>query len=299
MTRSILAGLVGLFSIGAIGALPLACQSGGLGDPCIPEDEYDAEFAGFKVSEENIESRSFQCSTRICLVNHFQGRVTCPFGQAAPTICDEPTDAAHKCGEGAKCVEAGTFAPDCDPAQDTCPAGTKCDAKRKVCACISGGVGKEGYHCLLSNEKDANSISVLKTFVCHKPGDCQTAASDPKADTNKACCVPGTDTPTTTSVCGQCSGNSSGKSHRSADQAVYCSCRCGVADGAKDLEPDFNFCECPTGFSCEQVRPDVGIGDHLLTGKYCLKDDTKFSGNQLTECTTVVGHIDPTCQGQN
>ncbi|HEY3237860.1 MAG TPA: hypothetical protein VGJ84_24285, partial [Polyangiaceae bacterium] len=25
-------------------------------------------------------SRSFQCETRVCLVNHFQGRVSCPYG---------------------------------------------------------------------------------------------------------------------------------------------------------------------------------------------------------------------------
>ena len=28
-----------------------------------------------------MESRSFQCETRLCLVNHFQGRVSCPYGQ--------------------------------------------------------------------------------------------------------------------------------------------------------------------------------------------------------------------------
>src|SRR5689334_9307103 len=95
MTRSILAGLLGLFSIAAVGALPLACQSGGIGDPCIPEDEYSAGFAGFKVTEENIESRSFQCSTRICLVNHFQGRTTCPEGQAAPEA-DAPTSTQRR-----------------------------------------------------------------------------------------------------------------------------------------------------------------------------------------------------------
>jgi hypothetical protein len=32
------------------------------------------------VSEVNLESRSFQCETRLCLVNHFQGRVSCPYG---------------------------------------------------------------------------------------------------------------------------------------------------------------------------------------------------------------------------
>src|SRR6185503_19076682 len=97
MTRSILCGLFGLISVVTIGILPVACQSGGVGDPCTPEDEYDSQFAGFKVTEENIESRSFQCSTRICLVNHFQGRVSCPLGQ--PGVSDDPSATAgrHAC----------------------------------------------------------------------------------------------------------------------------------------------------------------------------------------------------------
>ena len=305
MTRSILAGLLGLFSIAAVGALPLACQSGGIGDPCIPEDEYSADFAGFKVTEENIESRSFQCSTRICLVNHFQGRVTCPFGQAAPTICTpidmkNPGHDKGTCkGTDDMCVEAAVFADPCVPGEKTCPAGTACDEKRKVCSCISGGIHKDGQFCLPSSPTDASSVSVLKSFVCHKPLSCQAAGADPATDLVKACCVPGTDTPTTTSVCGQCTGSSAAKSHRSADQAVYCSCRCGVADGATDLEPNFNFCECPTGFSCSQVRPDVGIGDHLLTGKYCVKEGTEYTGNKVTECGKVVGNKDSTCEGTN
>ena len=42
------------------GVASSACQSGGVGDPCIPEDEYKENFAGFKVTEENVESRSYQ-----------------------------------------------------------------------------------------------------------------------------------------------------------------------------------------------------------------------------------------------
>ena len=306
MTRSILAGLLGLFSIAAVGALPLACQSGGIGDPCIPEDEYSADFAGFKVTEENIESRSFQCSTRICLVNHFQGRVTCPLGQVEPKLCT-PSDLKNPghdkgdCNSATKdmCVEASVFADPCVPGEKTCPAGTACDAKRKVCACISGGIHKDGQFCLPSNPTDANSVSVLKSYVCHTAGDCQAAGADPVKDLTKACCIPGTDTPTTTSVCGQCTGSSAKKSTRSADQSVYCSCRCGVAEGATDPEPNFNFCECPTGFSCSQVRPDVGIGDHLLTGKYCVKEATEYLGNSVSECGKVIGNKDSTCEGTN
>jgi hypothetical protein len=58
----------------------LGCESGGVGDPCIPEDEFDDEFSGFALGEVNVESRSYQCETRVCLVNKFQGRVSCPYG---------------------------------------------------------------------------------------------------------------------------------------------------------------------------------------------------------------------------
>jgi hypothetical protein len=58
----------------------VACESGGVGDPCTPEDEFFDTFSGFSLGEVNVESRSFQCETRVCLVNKFQGRVSCPYG---------------------------------------------------------------------------------------------------------------------------------------------------------------------------------------------------------------------------
>jgi hypothetical protein len=80
MLRKIIV-LSALFS--TLGAFAGGCQSGGVGDPCIPEDEYQPRFSGFSASEVNIESRSFQCETRVCLVNHFRGRVSCTLGQDA------------------------------------------------------------------------------------------------------------------------------------------------------------------------------------------------------------------------
>jgi hypothetical protein len=61
-------------------AVGVGCDSGGVGDPCTPEDEFFDNFSGFSVGEVNVESRSFQCETRVCLVNKFQGRVSCPYG---------------------------------------------------------------------------------------------------------------------------------------------------------------------------------------------------------------------------
>ena len=74
-----------LLASALLGLLPLACQPGGVGDPCTPEDEYNVNFPGYDPKEVNVESKSFQCETRVCLVNHFQGRVTCKYGQASVT----------------------------------------------------------------------------------------------------------------------------------------------------------------------------------------------------------------------
>ena len=89
-----------LFATALLSLFPLACQSGGVGDPCVPEDEYVQNFPGYNVGEVNAEAKSFQCETRLCLVNHFQGRVSCPYGQALPagmpgagsTNCTVPGD---------------------------------------------------------------------------------------------------------------------------------------------------------------------------------------------------------------
>jgi hypothetical protein len=81
MTRSILAALATCFAVAVV--CGTGCASTGIGDPCTPEQEYRPDFVGFNVNEVSVESKSFQCQTRLCLVNHFQGRVSCPYGQKA------------------------------------------------------------------------------------------------------------------------------------------------------------------------------------------------------------------------
>jgi hypothetical protein len=96
----------GLWSVALLlGLSALGCSPGGVGDPCTPEDEYQQNFNGFQVTETNVESRSFQCETRLCLVNHFQGRVSCRLGQ------DSQVDAEGKpltTGFAPKCSIPGT-----------------------------------------------------------------------------------------------------------------------------------------------------------------------------------------------
>jgi hypothetical protein len=70
----------------AFGLLGTACEEGGVGDPCIPEVEYELYFNNFSEKYVQTEARSFQCETRLCLVNQFRGRVTCPYGQKQEDI---------------------------------------------------------------------------------------------------------------------------------------------------------------------------------------------------------------------
>ena len=80
---------------------------GAVGDPCVPKQEDDARFLGFADNEVNIETKSPSCASSVCLVNHFRGRVSCPYGQtvdgAAPSgaqACTTPdTHAAVTGGE--------------------------------------------------------------------------------------------------------------------------------------------------------------------------------------------------------
>lgn len=140
----------------ALGLFMMGCQSGGVGDPCVPEDEYQTEFGGYSVKEVNIESRSFQCTTRVCLVNHFQGRVTCPYGQTSADIAQYP-DAKnpHRCRipgtDGSdkndvikapvKAQLAGSAAQGGRRADDTVYCSCRCngpDQNARYCQCPSG-----------------------------------------------------------------------------------------------------------------------------------------------------------------
>jgi hypothetical protein len=56
---------------------------GALSSICLTADESDPNFSGFSATELGIETESAACSSKVCLRNHFQGRVSCPYGQPA------------------------------------------------------------------------------------------------------------------------------------------------------------------------------------------------------------------------
>jgi hypothetical protein len=198
MHRAILT--VFLVGTGLVLAIP-ACKDEGVGDPCTPEQEYDPSFLGFDEKEVNVESKSFQCRTRVCLVNHFRGRASCPYGQSS---------------EGAS------------------PAGP-----------------------------------------CKVPGTATTITGLTSPDPNSF-----RDPRKKALVQPQCID-------RTADNAVYCSCRCADING--DTPSDQTFCKCPDGFACTPLVTSIGQGNEGLTGSYCIKDNTDY--NKDTSCNQ--GDCDP------
>jgi hypothetical protein len=167
------------------------CGDEGIGDPCTPEQEYNADFLGFDEKEVNVESKSFQCRTRLCLVNHFRGRVSCPYGQGAGGEPPAGTDQRCKIPgtdtpiEGAKDQATGEYvdtrkkssvSPQCvDRAADKtvycscrcadingqrpgdqtfcdCPDGFACE---RLVTSIGGGAneGLTGSYCIKKNTK--------------------------------------------------------------------------------------------------------------------------------------------------
>lgn len=148
-----------------------------LGAVCMSTEERRASFAGWSMAEISVDDHASQCSTGVCLQNHFQGRVSCPYGQAA--------------GEGA-CLAAGGQTP--------------------------------------------VSVAVEPQLV-----------------------------------------------ERRAALASICSCRCaGPGPGP--------YCTCPEQMQCEDLVPDLGIGDGGLAGSYCIPKGSQYEERQpRTEC------VEPNC----
>ncbi|MCC6525527.1 MAG: hypothetical protein IT373_22950 [Polyangiaceae bacterium] len=241
--------------------------SGGVGEACTPAEEQRGDFAGYSITEV-VDAQSPDCASGFCLVNHFQGRVSCPRGQAAATRCT--TDA--ECTPPDTCTVANEFAPPCDPAQTVagqnpaCSSGM-CDEAGGYCACGAPSdcplVG--GYTCDVA---PGASSGVCRARVCSSP-----------ARTDR-CYLPGTDTPVVVDVCGQCAADGL----RDAAGAVYCSCRCGALAGE---DPSADFCECPAGYGCHKVLASPGTGGP--SGMFCIKEGSTYTGD--AQCGTLpAGH---------
>jgi len=103
-----------------------------VGVPCILEDEYHTDFAGFSKNEITL-STAGECSVGLCMAHHFQGRVSCPAGQDdGHEGCETPDGAPVS-------VPVKAQLPD-RPADEAMFCSCRCDGDGPgpFCACPSG-----------------------------------------------------------------------------------------------------------------------------------------------------------------
>ena len=147
------------------------CQSGGVGDPCIPEDEYQQSFPGFSATEVNLESRSFQCETRVCLVYRFRGRVSCPLGQKF--LADGTFD--EKGSPGGKCHVPGSKDDLKVAVNAQCSARTA--EKTVYCSCRCDGADPNGKYCECPDGFACTKLEDLDLGAAVARGSSQLAGS--------------------------------------------------------------------------------------------------------------------------
>jgi hypothetical protein len=93
------------------------------------------------------------------------------------------------------------------------------------------------------------------------------------------CTLPGSDEPVTVDVPPQLV-------ERRTEQAVYCSCRCAGPDA------NARYCECPNGFSCSKVVPDLALGNAQLPGSYCIRSGSDYDSDRVSTrvCDRATGN---------
>jgi hypothetical protein len=66
------------------GAPPVQSPRAPLGSVCVPTDEADPSFSGFQFEDVTIDVGTQACESGVCVVEQFQGRVSCPLGSPGP-----------------------------------------------------------------------------------------------------------------------------------------------------------------------------------------------------------------------
>jgi hypothetical protein len=139
MMRTKLLELMGFVAISLLWLAGSGCSSSAVGDPCVPERDYED---GFLASETYLETSSVQCATRVCLVRGLMGdphnlqEDECPGGEATCVPASEVERNVYcscRCGAPA---ESGL--PTCD-----CPGGFLCEEVLET-----GGPGIVGSYCV-------------------------------------------------------------------------------------------------------------------------------------------------------
>jgi hypothetical protein len=115
-----------------------------VGGPCTPVEEQQSAYGAATEYGVSLDPANPRCGENdVCLVNHFQGRVTCPYGQNA---AGDGPDGSPGCFTPGTCMPVRPNSGQAVPAQ--CANRTAADAVYCSCRCanVDGGTG-DGTYC--------------------------------------------------------------------------------------------------------------------------------------------------------
>jgi len=186
---------------------------GGVGAPCTPIDEDSVEFPGSVASQISVDDAHPGCESRVCVVNYFQGRVSCPRGQTS--------------GEARQCAAPRTGLPivvAVPPALSTRPASERvhcscaCDGpdpNADYCTCPAGMTCTQLFRDILPGSPSYCVRAPVAAAERAPAGECLYGSLDPAESCGLSCAVDGRTEP-------------DGSGWSSSDGCLSCACHDGL-----------------------------------------------------------------------
>jgi hypothetical protein len=159
-TSLVIAFALGACSSGSV--LSSSSQAVGVGKRCTPSDERQPYFSGFEVTEFAVDVPADGCETNLCLVNHFQGRTSCPYGQT-----DSDAKGTSQTPEELLCHVPGSAE------RVTVPVSRQFTRRRSAdsvyCSCQCGGPDPNGNYCACPTDFQCAKLTGAYAY-CIKSG---------------------------------------------------------------------------------------------------------------------------------
>jgi|HubBroStandDraft_1064217.scaffolds.fasta_scaffold65961_2 hypothetical protein len=146
-----------------------------IGTPCRPILEQSAMFGGYEVRAVSYDTENASCGGGLCLVNHFQGLTSCPYGQESAGM---PLSTASTTG----CVVPGSSTPVDPPVAPWCTG--RLANTSVICSCLCGSAQSgctcpAGYTCapLIATDSGIESFCI-QSVTEYDGGGCELTCGE-------------------------------------------------------------------------------------------------------------------------
>jgi hypothetical protein len=179
------------------GSTPDSDGGAPVGAPCLPYQELSPTFAGFNVAQLTVDQGDPACASGVCLVNHFQGRTSCAYGQVSDGTGVDGGAGCAVPGSGAPVAPDGdpevgkTVEPQCIDRSASLDVTCSCrcanpegatDDGASYCTCPTGTMCAQLVPGFVSGDPLAGGYCVPAGSTTYDPNNSCQATCDPASD---------------------------------------------------------------------------------------------------------------------